>query len=46
VRREDDRLALWHVVLVVDEHRAARLEVAHDVEVVDDLLADVHGRPV
>ena len=46
VRREDDRLALRHLVLVVDEDRAARLEVAHDVEVVDDLLAHVDGRPV
>ena len=28
----------------VDEHRALRLEVAHDVEVVDDLLAHVDRR--
>ena len=46
MRREDDRLALGHLGLLVDEDRAARLEIAHDVEVVDDLLADVDGRPV
>ena len=46
VRREDDRLALGHLGLLVDEHGAARLEVADDVQVVDDLLAHVDGRPV
>ena len=46
VRREDDRLALGHLALVLDEDRAARLEVTHDVRVVDDLLAHVDGRPV
>ena len=46
VRGEDDGRALRHLGLLVDEHRAARLEVADDVEVVDDLLADVDGRPV
>ena len=30
----------------VDEDRAALLELAHDVRVVDDLLADVDGLPV
>ncbi len=46
VRREDDRLAFRHLALVLDEDRAAGLEVAHDVRVVDDLLAHVDGRPV
>ena len=46
VRREDDRLALRDVVLVLDEHGAARLEVADDVQVVHDLLADVDRRAV
>ena len=35
-----------HLGLVLDEDRAPRLEVAHDVRVVDDLLADVDGRAV
>ncbi len=43
---EHDRRALRHLGLLVDEDGAARLEVADDVEVVDDLLADVHRRPV
>ena len=46
MRREDDRLALRHLGLLVDEDRAARLEVADDVQVVDDLLAHVDRRPV
>ena len=46
VRRVDDRRALGHVALVLDEDRASRLEVADDVDVVDDLLADVHRRAV
>ena len=46
VRRKDDRVALGHLALVVDEDRTASLEVAHDVSVVDDLLANVDGRPV
>ena len=46
VRREDDRRARGRLLLRLDEDRAARLEVAHDVDVVDDLLADVHGRAV
>ena len=32
-------------LLVLDEDRAARLELADDVGVVDDLLADVDGAP-
>ena len=44
--RVDDRRALGRLFLGVDEDRAARLEVADDVDVVDDLLADVHGRAV
>jgi hypothetical protein len=43
---EHDRRALRHLGLLVDEDGAARLEVADDVEVVDDLLADVDRRPV
>ena len=42
-----DVAAAWkEIVLVVDEDRAARLEVADDVEVVDDLLPDVDRRAV
>ena len=44
--RVDDRRAGRDVALVLDEDRAARLEVADDVDVVDDLLADVHRRAV
>jgi len=46
VRREDDRLALGDLALILDEDRAAGLEVAYDVRVVDDLLANVDGRPM
>jgi len=46
VRGEDDRLTLRHLGLLVDEDRAARLEIADDVQVVDDLLAHVDRRPV
>ena len=46
VRRVDDRRARRHLGLLVDEDRAARLEVADDVDVVDDLLADVDRRAV
>jgi len=46
VCREHDRLALGHLGLLVDEHGAARFQVAHDVEVVDDLLAHIDRRPV
>jgi hypothetical protein len=41
VCREDDARAGRHVLLALDEDRAAALEVADDVDVVDDLLADV-----
>src|SRR5262249_24244329 len=43
VRGEDDGLALGHVVLGLDEDRAACFEIADDMLVVDDLVADVHG---
>ena len=47
VGREDGRRALRDgVVELVDEDRAPRAQLLHDVLVVDDLLADVHGRPV
>ena len=46
MRREHHRLPLGHLGLLVDEDRAALLEVADDVEVVDDLLADVDRCPV
>ena len=42
VRGEDDRRALGHLRDRVDEDGAALLELADDVHVVDDLLADVH----
>ena len=43
---EHDGRALRNLGLLVDEDGAACLEVADDVEVVDDLLADVDRRPV
>jgi hypothetical protein len=46
VRREDEQCALGCVLLALDEDRAAPLEVADDIRVVDDLAADVHRRPV
>jgi hypothetical protein len=46
VRGEDDERALGHVVLRFDEDRAARLEVANDMDVVHDLMTNVHRRPV
>ena len=44
--REDDRLALGHLGLLVDEDRAALLELADDMQVVDDLLPHVDRRAV
>src|SRR5439155_21584457 len=41
VRGEDDERAFRHVLLGVDEHGAPGLEVAHDMDVVDDLVPDV-----
>ena len=46
VRREHADLARRDVVLGVDEDRAQRLEPAHDVVVVDDLVPDVDRGPV
>jgi hypothetical protein len=46
VRREHDGLTLRDLGLLVDEDRAALLEVFHDMLVVHDLLAHVDGRPV
>jgi hypothetical protein len=46
MRGEDDRLALGHLVELLDEDRAARLEVGDDVLVVHDLLAHVDGGAV
>ena len=46
VRGEDDRRADGRLGLGVDEDRAAGLELAHDVDVVDDLLAHVDRRAV
>ena len=43
---ENDDRSLGHLGLLLDEHRALRFEVAHDVQVVHDLLADVDGRAV
>ena len=42
----DDGRTLGHLRLLVDEDRAARFEVADDMDVVDDLLADVDRSPV
>ena len=46
VRGVDDRRSRGYLRLLLDEDRAARLEIADDVDVVDDLLADVDGRAV
>ena len=43
---EHDRRADRHLVELLDEDRAALLEVRHHVLVVDDLLADVDGSAV
>ncbi len=43
--KDHDR-RLGHLVELVDEDGALVLQVAHHVEVVDDLLADVHGTTV
>jgi hypothetical protein len=45
MRAEHDVRPLGHLVDVVDEDRAALLELAHDVHVVHDLLAHVDGSP-
>ncbi len=42
MRRVDNRCAARNVALVLDEDRAPRFEVAHDVDVVDDLLPHVY----
>ena len=46
VGAEHDRAALGHVVEILDEARAARLELLDDEVVVDDLVPHVDGRPV
>jgi len=46
VGREDDGRAFGNLVHLVDEDCAHRLEVADDMDVVDDLLADIDGRAV
>jgi hypothetical protein len=43
---EHDELPLRNLGLLLDEDRAAPLELLDDVLVVDDLLAHVHGRAV
>ena len=43
---EDDRLALRHLGLLLDEDRAALAQLLDHVLVVHDLLAHVDGRPV
>src|SRR4029077_12768570 len=43
---EDAVLALGNLGLVLDEDGAEILEPAHDMLVVDDLVAHVHGRAV
>ena len=42
----DDDRAFRHLALVLHEDRSPSLEVADDVDVVDDLLADVDRRAV
>ena len=46
MRGQDDDRSLGDLRLLLDEHGAFRLEVAHHVDVVHDLLADVDGRAV
>jgi hypothetical protein len=46
VRRQHGDRTLGHLVDVVDEDRALGLEIAHHVQVVDDLLAHVDRRAV
>jgi hypothetical protein len=46
VRRQDDDRALGNLGLGLDEHRPFGLEIFDDVQVVDDLLAHVHGGTV
>jgi hypothetical protein len=46
VGREDDRLPLGHLRLLLDEDRPAVAELLDHVLVVDDLLAHVDGRSV
>ena len=44
--REDADGALGDFLLALDEDGTLLLQAAHHVKVVDDLLADVHRRPV
>src|SRR6185503_2188926 len=44
VGREHDQRTLWDLLLRLDEHSATGLEIAHDVDVVDDLMSHVDGR--
>jgi hypothetical protein len=44
VRREDDPCAGRDLLFAVDEDRTSRLQVTHDVDVVDDLLAHINRR--
>ena len=46
VRGQHHDRALGHLVDLLDEHRALGLEVANDVQVVDDLTADIDRRSV
>src|SRR5207237_5899200 len=46
VRRQDDGARFGPVVLRVDEDHAASLELPDDLQVVDDVLADVDRRAV
>jgi hypothetical protein len=44
VRREDDARGTRHLILALDEDNTATLEIAHDVDVVNDLLPNVDRR--
>ena len=46
MRGVDDGRAVRDLRLLLDEDRPSRLELPHDVDVVDDLLADVDGGAV
>src|SRR3954463_7406296 len=46
MRRKDDHGAFWHLVGLLDEHRAEAFEPPYDVGVVHDLFADIDRGPV
>ena len=45
VRGQDESGTMRHLLFALHEDRPTLLEITHDVGVVNDLLADVDGRP-